>query len=303
MKYTKPSLSFEDQAKLLISRGLIVDSPQVLVNYLKQVNYYRLSGYWYSFKLIDLNNGDESFRPNTTFSMIRERYEFDRSLRLLLMDALEKIEVSIFRTRLVAEITMRNGCFGHALKKSYNPKFSQMSFDSLLLDIEEDENRSKEEFIIRYRSKYSEEKYLPFWMAAELMSYGQLFTVYKNADIKIKQGIAREFNIYPPVLDSWLHTLNYIRNACAHHTRLWNKPLPLAPMIPDYHHDTRWYKPIPINNSRIFIVLVIINYLLNTIQGGHNWNNSVQKLLTSYSQIPLREMGFPRGWENLELWK
>lgn len=302
MKYNKPPLTFNDQAKLLIKRGLIVNSEQELVDYLKQVNYYRLSGYWFSFKLIDPKTGDETFRPGTTFEMIRERYEFDRALRLLLMDALEKVEVSIFRTRLVEETCLRYGCFGYINKNSFNPQFPQSDFDDLLLDIEEDERRSKEEFIKRYRQKYSEETHLPFWMAAELMSFGQMYTIYRNIDICVKKGIAKEFNIFPPVLDSWLLTLNYIRNACAHHSRLWNKPLPLAPRIPDYRHDNRWYKPVKLDNARIFFVLVIINYLLRNNQIGRQWNDSVHDLLAAYPNIPPRQMGFPEGWEGHPLW-
>ncbi len=179
-----------------------MNTEQELTDYLKQVNYYRLSGYWFSFKLIDPVTGEETFRPGTTFDMIRERYEFDRSFRLLLMDSLEKIEVSIFRTRLVEEITTKNGCFGYAMKNSYNPKFTQSEFDYILLDIEADERRSKEEFISRYRSKYNEEKYLPFWMVAELMSFGQLYTIYRNIDLRVKQAIAKDFCLAPPVLDS-----------------------------------------------------------------------------------------------------
>src|SRR3972149_5889693 len=89
MKNTKTPLSFEDQAKLLIKRGLIVEGEVELVNYLSNVNYYRLSGYLYPFKRIDPTTNEESFVPNTNFSTIKKRYEFDRKLRLLLMDAIE----------------------------------------------------------------------------------------------------------------------------------------------------------------------------------------------------------------------
>lgn len=114
MKYNKPALTFQEQANLLIARGLIVDKPGELENYLSQVNYYRLSGYWYDFKNIDIITGEETFRPGTTFQMIRDRYEFDRRLRLLFMDALERIEVAIFRTQLVEANTTRYGPFGYA---------------------------------------------------------------------------------------------------------------------------------------------------------------------------------------------
>jgi abortive infection bacteriophage resistance protein len=303
MKYTKPALSFQAQANLLISRGLVVDDPMELVNYLQQVNYYRLSGYWFTFKVIDPVTGLETFKPATTFQMIRECYEFDRKLRLLLMDAIERIEVAIFRTRMVETHTSLYGPFGYAELKNYNPKFPQAGLNKLLLDISEDEGRSYEEFIHRYRFKYSSEKYLPLWMVTELMSFGQLLTLYRNQHLSLKQAISHKFNLFPMVLDSWLLTLNYIRNNCAHHARLWNRPLPLPIMLPDKKHDSRWYNPVQIQNNSIFSVLTMVEYLLRFIVPTSPLKSSIKQLLAAYPVIPLKPMGFPKDWQDSPLWK
>jgi abortive infection bacteriophage resistance protein len=303
MKYSKPPLTFEEQAKLLISRGLIVDDPKELINYLTQVNYYRLSGYWYNLKIIDPSTGIESFKNGTTFNKIRERYEFDRKLRLLMMDAIERIEVAIFRTRLVETHTLWYDPFGYSLRNNYSPKFSSESFNKLLSDITEDENRSNEEFIIRYRSKYSGEKYLPLWMVTELMSFGQLLTLFRNQHLSFKQEISRQFLIFPPVLDSWLLTLNTIRNSCAHHARIWNRPLPLPIKIPDKKHDPRWYNPVPMSNNSVFSICTVIHYLLKFIVPSNQWRLLLKELLDAYPDIPLLPMGFPNNWEEYPLWK
>jgi len=97
MSYTKPPLNFEEQAQQLIDRGLIVSDQELLTHCLSVVNYYRLSAYWFPFKVIDPITGMESFKPGTTFEEIWNRYTFDRRLRLLVMDAIEHIEVAIFR--------------------------------------------------------------------------------------------------------------------------------------------------------------------------------------------------------------
>ncbi|HRZ78903.1 MAG TPA: Abi family protein [bacterium] len=106
MKYSKPHLSFENQAVYLLSRGLSADKTK-LIKRLKQVNYYRLSGYWYPFL-----NSDDTFMPQTSIEMIWRRYTFDRELRLLLMDAIEKIEVTV-RTRIVYYFSEKYGPFGY----------------------------------------------------------------------------------------------------------------------------------------------------------------------------------------------
>lgn len=303
MKYAKLPLTFQQQASLLIARGLTVDNPGELEDYLSQVNYYRLSGYWYAFKVIDSFTGDETFKPGTTFQMIRDRYEFDRKLRLLFMDALERIEVAIFRTQLVEINTNSYGPIGYAEQNNYNPKYIAHDLQKLLDDISEDEGRSKEEFITRYRTKYDEEMYLPLWMAAELMSFGQLLTLYRNQHLSIKQTISHKYKLFPQVLDSWMLTLGAIRNSCAHHNRLWNRPLPLTMRLPDQRNDPRWYVPEAIPDNRLFTALTVINYLLTFISPTVKWKESVEKLLATYPTIPLRQMGIPENWQDSPLWK
>src|SRR5277367_3352549 len=95
VKYTKPVLSFEQQADQLLNRGLEADRAR-LIETLSRVSYYRLSAYWHPFK-----QPDESFAPATTLDMVWRRYTFDRQLRLLVMDAIERVEVAILRTLMV----------------------------------------------------------------------------------------------------------------------------------------------------------------------------------------------------------
>lgn len=49
MKYTKPALTFPDQADLLLKRGLVAPSKQAIIEKLRAVSYYRLSAYWHPF--------------------------------------------------------------------------------------------------------------------------------------------------------------------------------------------------------------------------------------------------------------
>lgn len=49
MRYDKPWLSLEEQADLLAQRSLEGDRA-VVIEHLRDVGYYRLSGYWHVFK-------------------------------------------------------------------------------------------------------------------------------------------------------------------------------------------------------------------------------------------------------------
>jgi len=112
MKYTKHALSFEEQAELLLSRGLIADRTD-LISKLKSVNYYRLSGYLYPFK----QPNSENYKDGTKFTEVWNRYRFDRKLRFLVLDGIERIEVAL-KTDIVFEFSRINGPFGHLNKKS-----------------------------------------------------------------------------------------------------------------------------------------------------------------------------------------
>ncbi len=302
MPYTKPPLSFEQQAQRLLDRGLIADKA-ALVTRLGTVNYYRLSAYWYPFKRIDSATGAERFAPGTTFETIWRRYAFDRNLRLLLMEAVERVEIALLHTRLVEHFTLLHGPFGYVVRGNFSPNFLPDDHAKLLAEINEAVDRSKEEFVGRFRAKYADEPHLPLWMAAEIMTFGQLFTLYRNLNRAEQQALAKPFGLFPPVLESWLHTLNFIRNACAHHARLWNSELPIRPRIPDSRHDPDWYTPARFTNDRVFVVLTLLRYLLRRIEPQIQWQERLERLLKAFPDVPIREMGFPENWVECRIWQ
>ena len=90
MKYNKPSLSIEEQLNQLRERGLIIQNFDEARSFLESVSYYRLSAYTRFFQ-IDSNN--HTFPPNITFQDVKELYQFDKALRMIIFNATESIEV------------------------------------------------------------------------------------------------------------------------------------------------------------------------------------------------------------------
>ena len=230
--------------------------------------------------------------------MIWRRYTFDHHLRLLVMDAIERVEVAILRTRMVEQFTLRHGPFGYCQPTNFAPK---LNHTRLMNEIDYAVARSKEEFVQRFRNKYNDEKHLPLWMAAEVMTFGQLFTFFRYLHRSEKKQLARMFDLYPPVLESWLHTLNFTRNACAHHSRLWNRQIPIRPLLPKKKHHPEWHV-VEIDNRRVFAILTILNYLLVRITPQTRWAVRLKNLLQDYSEIPIQQMGFPDDWQEIPLW-
>jgi abortive infection bacteriophage resistance protein len=240
MQYDKGHLSFEEQAERLIARGLIADKA-LLVKRLKDVNYYRFTGYLHPFRLENSDN----YRPGTTFEKVWRHYAFDRRLRLIIMDAIERIEVSV-RTQLIFELSKETGAFGYATPEGL-PKLRPDEFMKWLNSITEEVGRSKEIFVGHFFEKYGDSHpVLPLWMAGEIMSFGGMLTMYRGVAPDIKRRIAAHYEVPDEVLTSWLQVINVIRNICAHHGRLWNRELGYKPLIPGKNKYPQWHTPVPI---------------------------------------------------------
>ena len=296
MKYTKPALTFEDQADLLLKRGLLAPSKQAIVDKFSAVSYYRLSAYWVPFR-----QADDSFKPGTTLEMVWRRYTFDRQLRLLVLDAIERVEISV-RTRLVYEHSLKHGPFGY-LDRARLPAMTVDSHRELLNRIHDEARRSPEDFVKHFFAKYTSETDLPLWMACELMTFGAMFTLFRGLETSIKQSIAAEYGVADRVLDSWLGTFNQVRNLCAHHARLWNRAFGVRPQLPRPNKHPDWHQPVAITNDRLFGVMTVLHYLLRQVAPQSQWSQRWEKLLSLYPDIPIAAMGFPANWKDSPLWQ
>jgi abortive infection bacteriophage resistance protein len=99
-----------------------------------------------------------------------------------------------------------------------------------------------------------------------------------------------------PVLASWLHSLNYVRNVCAHHGRLWNRECRIKPLI------ARAYKAELTPNDRVYAQMVVMQILLALIAPGNHWAGKLRELLAEHPRVPATAMGFPAGWASRRIW-
>lgn len=294
MKYTKPPLSYEEQADQLLHRGLVAEREQLIAT-LKSVNYYRLSGYWYLYR-----NPNHTFKPGTKLSQIWNLYTFDRQLRLLVLDAIERVEIHV-RSQLAYHLAQNTGPFGYLEEKNL-PNINSDEHRELLSTLRQEYHKSKESFVTHFKEKYgNEHDLLPIWMVTEIMTLGSVLTLFRGVRTDIKKSMGKSFNIDEGVLKSWLRSLNASRNICAHHGRLWNRELGYKPKIPK--KDPRWHRPVAVFNNRIFVILTILKYLLNYIAPQSKWSLRLENLLQSYPDIPRGPMGFSDNWQECPIWQ
>jgi abortive infection bacteriophage resistance protein len=297
MQYDKPPLTFEEQADLILSRGLKADR-NLLLHRLKNVNYYRLSAYLYPFRL----TGSDQFQEKATLDLIWKYYTFDRQLRLIVIDAIERVEVAV-RTQLIYQVAHRHGAFGFTDKKNL-PHLDEERFQRWLGDMREETTRSRETFIDHFNDKYGDcHKLPPLWMLGEVMSFGKMLTLFNGVEDELRRIIARQYGVEDKILQSWLGALNVVRNICAHHGRLWNRELGFKPFIPRLQKYPQWHKPVVITNNRLFGILTILEYMRKRTAPTSGWQGRLKALFVKYPEIPLQCMGFPENWEESQIWR
>ncbi len=315
-KYDKKYLCPLEQIELLKSRGLVFTDQEGALRALKRIGYYRLSAYWYPFKK-SLKNQDgqtitiDEFHKNVSFTTILDLYVFDKKLRLLVLDALERIEIS-FRTSITLQIGQyspwahREPQYLHGNFTKKKASGSEKTFHHIWLNnLDEKFNRSSQEFALHFRDKYKN-NFPPIWMASEVWDFGMLSHLYKGLAQKDKEKISLDYGVPCPVmLGDWLRTLNDIRNICAHHSRLWNKALVNQPRLPKNGEIEIFNRPTLLEEPRhrLYIVLIIISHLLKTIHPNTEWDKRViehfKKNFPISPHLLLKSAGFIS--DNIEL--
>ena len=299
MKYDKKVLSFEQQADLLIGRGLIADRDQ-LIKRLKSTSYYRLSGYLYPSRI----TGTDQLQPDTSLEKVWNHCLFDQRLRTLILDAIEAIEV-FTRTQLAYHFAHNHGAFEYTTASSL-PNLDQAKFSHWVKRLDDQVQRSlraKEEFLVHFFKLYGDEHTRPpIWMQIELMDFGSTLTFYRGVDVSIQQAIAKDLFIPDKVFLSWLLSLNTVRNRCAHHLRLWDWAMGIKVSLPRARKYPEWHSP-PLSNQNIGVILFICRHLLNKISPHHQWTERVNRHFTDFPNIDLSQMGLPENWQSHPLWK
>jgi len=294
-EFNKPALSLEEQIGLLISRGLKIQDKLRTYHYLRYIGYYRLSGYFRPFQYPE--DPSHTFLPDTCFDDILQLYIFDRKLRLLVMDALERIEVAI-RSAVSNIMSKGHGAHWYLNQSLFNERFDHEEFKESVKKETGYYNQKKQNVFCRhYYDTYSDPELPPSWMVMEVISFGNLSRVYSHLqDREDQKAISKEFGLHYSILTSWLHALTYLRNMCAHHERLWNRVFTIKPKkakkFGEHFQD----------NTKFYAQASVINVFLQVIADGSSWQRRLKALLDEYPQIPSNKMGFPDKWEDHQFW-
>ena len=225
-------------------------------------------------------------------------YRFDKKLRLLMFNEIEKIEIAIRRAVMQITADMTGNPFWLT---DFSYFLDGFKFNETMRAISKEYSKSKEEFILHFKRTYSE-PYPPSWILGELLTVGNVNAIYRNIkQNRIRKRIAKRFGLPINVFESWLTVIAVTRNACGHHSRVWNKKNAIQPAIP-ISPAGEWIT-LPTDSMRAYFDLCIIKYFLNVISPNNDMQSKLTWLFIRFPEIDLKALGFPQGWETEPLWR
>ena len=291
--YNQPQISIDDQILLLKSEGLCFQNEERARHLLKNISMFRLKSYLKPFR----QQNKRQFKEGSTFEEAYSIYKFDSELRKMICSELEKIEVSI-RTQL--SLIMGDAAGIYWFENPLNFRDANRH-SSLLKSLGDELHRSDDDAIVAFRQNYSN-PFPPSWITFEVSSFGTLSMMYRWLKAgKARRQVAKFYGLSDTVMESWLHSIVYVRNICAHHSRLWNRRLSVNAVIP--RRTTKPFVSIPNDTKKVYYTLSIILYLLQTVNPSNTLALRFKALLAKYPHIDVAAMGFPFGWDFNTLWK
>jgi abortive infection bacteriophage resistance protein len=323
MEYDKPHLTFRNQVELMQSRGLSIADAERAEHLLERVGYYRFSAYTYPLRtLLPASTPRETtvqfrgsqFHPNASFDLAEQLWAFDRRLRLLVLDALESVEIAL-RVRL-AYVLGRTSAFAHLNRDALDAgrtgvdAIGDSNFDRWQTSYQRvvAQAAMSEDFIKHYQEKYDGK--LPIWVAVEVLDFGMATSLFGLATQRDQTDVARAFGVRSGrTFEKWLKTFNYLRNVSAHHARLWNRTLTYGiARIPEGLADGLSYLDSITGRQRrkLYVPSAALAYVVRTIDEDSDWPTRFVDLMGDFPESELvsleRDMGFRAGWSQQWPW-
>lgn len=276
---TPSALSWEQQIELLKCRGLVVENRDVTK--IQNISYYRLKEFAQPFAK---EKDGSVFYENITFHEVLGRYYQDKNLRIFLLHALEKIEVSL-KTRISNLLGLKYGAFGYlnfSLWANKN-KFSKFT-------IEQEQFRIKKNLLqvlrksqlreLKNQKNLDSDNFPSVWLGIDLLMLGDVVKIVELMNTTHQKKLAKCYDCTPEELISWLGCLNLIRNICAHNSNLVDITLKTKPKSRPFWLEilstvttvakdgTNIEKP----SSKLAVVIMIIVELVIKINSKYQWN-------------------------------
>lgn len=279
-------LSCEEQLLLFAERGMKVETQDA--KKLEHINYYRLKEFARPLSSVKKINGEIQIDySGVSFKEVLTRYYQDKNLRINLLHAIEKVEISL-KTKIAQTLGESLGAYGYLDFSSWTnrAKFSrfeieerQYNFKKNLLKV----MRNARSADLTNRNK-NKDGFPIIWLSLDLLMFGDLIRMLEIMSNKNLKKIATCYDCDINELISWMKCLNFVRNICAHNSNIIDLKLKTTPvqrtewdnilfMLEDKNGEKR-------QSNRLAIVLLIVYHLVSQINGHYKWKNLKSNVTT-----------------------
>lgn len=301
MKYVKPAFSLDALIEKVEDWGVLVATYADTERFLTHLDFFKFKQYYFALK-VQMERGSTRFdRKYIQFSDIKSLYEFDRTLRLHLLEALEQIELSI-KSALVRHLSLKFGPMGYIDAVPMKSGSQHKEFLQQLKKSVEIKSVFNDPVFKRYKKKYSSVVLPPIWISVEAMSFGMLIRWFSNLKFRHdRQVISNQYQLDEKILISFIRSLVVIRNSCAHNQQVWNK---VGKTFKLPRSQVTFAESVNFSGQRLlYNSLAGLCFLIDIINPESMWKDELVAILDRQHIVKLSAMGFPKNWRELPVWK
>ncbi len=270
--------TFEEQMEILKNLWFIINDEEKAINYLKHIWFYRFSHYFTYF--IENHNWEEF-----SFENILKYYIFDRKLKLILSDIIERIEVSL-KANIINLLSLKyNDAIFFINEEIY---LDQEKYTLALNSLEIEKNKNKS-------FKNIDLKNITSWKLFQWLTLWSTTFFYSSLNTQNQKLIADTYNLTNMTLLSWILWLTDLRNICAHYDKFWW--IKMTRYLSFKHPKI---KNINIETNSIFAYVLIMHIFLKEIWIDSHFLDKIEKLFNEeeYKSINKEKMWFNKNWRN-----
>ena len=283
-KVHQPAMNVDEQIENLKSKGLLIQDEDYAKSFLNDVSYFRVIKA-YSLGLKEKNG---IYHEDVTFEQIVSLYLFNSNFRQTLFPLIERVEINL-RCRVSNYISSKYGILAHLEPSIFANRIEY--YAQFLEDIQKEIARNKRSpFVKNFLDNYIGGA-IPLYALVEILSFGTLSKFFRNMPNEDKKAIASTFSVPFPYFESWIESIAYVRNICAHYGRLYNAKLTKSPKL------YKKYLTEKIENYRVFAILICLKHLLPNDRHWEDFVNITEALLQKYPRVDLAKIGFPETWK------
>lgn len=301
----KPFLTYEEQLSLLEKRGIKIKDRERALLKIKNINYYKIKEFAEPFKKVEIieENGIQIKKETyecISFEGIITRFYTDKNLRIYLLDAIEKVELSI-KTKLGYLLGKYYGENGYLEFKNWCNKDKYCQY--YIRDQEKQFIRRINEYILERDNAFIKEilkdsnssKKIPIWLIMEILTFGDIVKIYELMSNKLRKELSAEYDLEANTLEKYLKNLKLVRNFSAHNKKIIDLKLITCPPL-----RKEWEDYLEPNIKGLAITIFILKQLINKINPKYGFGN-IHKTLSKYishKNIKANYLGF-KNYESI----